>query len=92
MYRVIRYFTDLTDKNRAYNAGDIYPRQGLTVSVDRLLELSTDKNKRGVPLIVEVEEVKKKVIKEDTPKAEPKETKAEPKAEEKPKKKTTRKK
>ncbi len=91
MYRVIRYFTDLTDKNRAYNAGDIYPRQGLTVSVDRLVELSTDKNKRGVPLIVEVEEAKK-VIKEEEPKAEPKETKAEPKAEEKPKKKTTRKK
>lgn len=56
MYRVIKYFTDLQDNNREYNVGDIYPHNNRKVSASRIKELSTNKNKRGVPLIEKVEE------------------------------------
>lgn len=56
MYKVIRYFTDLQDKNHPYNAGDTYPRDGIKVSDARLKELSGSDNKQGVPLIEEVKE------------------------------------
>ena len=58
MYRVIKYFTDLQDNNHEYNVGDIYPHNKKKVSARRLKELSTDKNRRGVPLIEKVEEPK----------------------------------
>ena len=58
MYRVIKYFTDLQDNNHEYNVGDIYPRAKKKVSVNRIKELSTDKNRRGVPLIEKAEEPK----------------------------------
>lgn len=54
MYKVIRYFTDLTDNSHAYNVGDSFPRRGVTVSDERIAELSSNKNKRGTPLIEEV--------------------------------------
>ena len=57
MYRVIKYFTDLQDNNHEYNAGDIYPHNKKKVSASRIKELSTDKNRRGVPLIEKVEEL-----------------------------------
>ena len=57
MYRVIKYFTDLQDKNHEYNVGDIYPHNKKKVSAIRIKELSTDKNRRGVPLIEKVEEL-----------------------------------
>ena len=53
-YKVIEYFTDLQDDNFAYNVGDKYPREGKDVSEERLTELSTGANLRGVPLIEEV--------------------------------------
>ena len=56
MYRVIKYFTDLQDNNHEYNVGDIYPHNKKKVSVNRIKELATDKNRRGVPLIEKVEE------------------------------------
>ena len=56
MYRVIKYFTDLQDKNHEYNVGDIYPHNKKKVSASRIKELSTDKNRQGVPLIEKVEE------------------------------------
>ena len=56
MYRVIKFFTDLQDNNHAYKVGDIFPHKGMVVSEDRLLELSTDKNRRQMPLIEKVEE------------------------------------
>lgn len=59
MYKVIKYFTDLQDDNHAYNPGDKFPRDGVEVSEARIKELSSDKNKRKMPLIEEV--------KEDTP-------------------------
>lgn len=55
MYKVIKYFTDLQDNNHAYNVGDEFPHKGMEVSEKRLLELSTDANRRRVPLIEKVE-------------------------------------
>jgi hypothetical protein len=51
MYKVIKYFTDLQDNRHAYHVGETFPRDGLEVSPERLVELSSDKNKRGIPLI-----------------------------------------
>ncbi len=56
MYRTIVYFTDLTDNDYAYKVGDIFPHNGLEVSEERITELSTNKNKRGIPLIEKVDE------------------------------------
>ena len=57
MYRVIKFFTDLQDNNHEYNVGDIYPHNKKKVSASRIKELSTDKNRRGCPLIVEIPEI-----------------------------------
>lgn len=57
-YEVIKYFTDLQDNNYEYNVGDIFPRDGLRVAVERLSELSTDQNRQRVPLIKPVSEAK----------------------------------
>lgn len=56
MYRVIKYFTDLQDNDHEYNVGDIYPHNKKKVSASRIKELSTDKNRQGIPLIEKVEE------------------------------------
>lgn len=58
MYKVIKYFTDLQDNRHAYHAGDVFPREGLKVSKERLTELSGFNNKRGVPLIEKIKEEK----------------------------------
>jgi hypothetical protein len=61
MYKVIKYFTDIQDNNFAYEEGDIYPREGMTVLPSRLKELSTTNNRRKEVLIQEIpdEEPKK---------------------------------
>ena len=51
MYKVIKAFTDLQDNRHAYIAGNPFPRKGLTVTEERLAELSTNANRRGEPLI-----------------------------------------
>lgn len=51
MYRVKVQFADFQDGNYVYNAGDSFPRDGHTVSADRIRELSTTENKLGIPLI-----------------------------------------
>lgn len=56
MYKVIKRFKDLQDKNHVYNVGDIYPRDGFKPSLNRLDELSSAKNKRKQPLIQLIEE------------------------------------
>lgn len=56
MYEVIHYFTDLQDNEYPYNVGDVFPRNGLTVSEERLRELSGSSNKQHKPLIRFVEE------------------------------------
>lgn len=60
MYKVIKYFMDLQDKNHPYNVGDVFPRNGLKVSDDRIAELAGSNNKQGVPLIAKVEKKEKK--------------------------------
>ncbi len=52
-YEVLEYFEDLLDNRRKYFPGDAYPRRGLKPTAERLEELSTDRNRRGVPLIKE---------------------------------------
>lgn len=60
MYKVVKHFLDLQDKNHSYEIGDVYPRDGLNVLQSRIKELSSKNNKQGVPLIEEVEEPKRK--------------------------------
>ncbi|MFQ9515323.1 MAG: Rho termination protein [Eubacterium sp.] len=57
MYKVIHFFTDLQDFNHPYNVGDIFPRDGLKVGKERLIELSGSNNKQGKPLIKLTEEI-----------------------------------
>lgn len=51
MYTVLVRFADLQDNGYVYNAGDTYPHKGLKPTADRINELASDKNKRGLPLI-----------------------------------------
>lgn len=51
MYRVICFFTDLHDADHPYHVGDIFPRDGTTVTEDRLSELAGSDNRQGKPLI-----------------------------------------
>ena len=55
MYRVITSFIDLQDGEHAYSIGDAFPREGHTVSEERIAELAGSKNKRKMPLIEPVE-------------------------------------
>lgn len=73
MYRVLKKFTDLQDKNYLYNVGDEYPRAGLTVTAERIAELSGKANRQGRPLIEEVQDKVKKAEPEtaEAEKAEP---------------------
>lgn len=56
MYKVLAYFTDLQDNNHPYDEGDIFPRDGLSVSENRLQELSSTQNRRKIKLIELVED------------------------------------
>lgn len=58
MYVAISYFKDMKDNMHSYNPGDIFPREGLSVSEERIEELSTDKNRKGKPVIELVKEKK----------------------------------
>lgn len=62
MYKVIQYFKDMHDNRYAYNVGDTFPRDGVTVTNARIEELAGSNNKRGCPVIVFVEEVPKKPV------------------------------
>ena len=63
MYRVIKSFTDLQDNNYAYYVGDTFPHNGVEVGAERIAELASDKNRRGVPLIEEIAEKPKRTRK-----------------------------
>lgn len=56
MFKVVKKFYDLKDNNHAYSVGDIFPHSKAKVSEKRIAELSSNKNKMGVPLIVEIPE------------------------------------
>lgn len=47
-------FKDLEDNNYIYKKGDIYPREGLEPTEERIKKLSTKKNKIGEILIKKV--------------------------------------
>ena len=66
MFKVVKRFYDLKDNNYAYYEGDIFPHNKVKVSEKRIAELSSNKNKMGVPLIVEIPE---KPLKKATKKA-----------------------
>ena len=63
MYRVIKAFTDLQDNKHAYSVGDTFPHNGIEVDAERIAELASDKNRRGVPLIEEIAEKPKRARK-----------------------------
>ena len=63
MYKAIKLFADLQDNNHVYNAGDEYPRKGLTVTDERIAELSGSANKQGCPLIELIKDEKKPAAK-----------------------------
>ena len=62
MYRVIKAFTDLK-ASHVYSVGDTFPHNGVEVGAERVAELSSDKNRLGVPLIEEVTEKPKRTRK-----------------------------
>ena len=62
MYRVIKAFTDLK-ASHVYHVGDTFPHNGVDVDAERIAELASDKNRRGVPLIEEVAENPKRTRK-----------------------------
>ena len=53
---VLEMFGDAQDSNRTYMPGDFYPVVGLEPTAERIEELSTDKNRRGRPVIKAIEE------------------------------------
>lgn len=67
MYTVIHMFRDKADGGRIYCPGDDYPRAGLEVSTERLMQLSTCDNARGKPLIVKVDEHCESCVIEEAP-------------------------
>ena len=56
MFKVIRFFNDVQDNNRPYEVGDIYPREGLTPTKERIAKLASDENALHTPLIEEIKE------------------------------------
>lgn len=60
MYIVKVYFEDLQDRNHPYRVGDIYPREGLEPSPERIKELSGADNLRGTALITAVKSAPQK--------------------------------
>ena len=59
MYKVIEFFTDLHDNEHPYEVGDVFPRDGVEVTTERLGELASTSNRRGIQLIEKVEEPEK---------------------------------
>lgn len=51
MYKAIERFADLQDRNHVYETGQPFPREGLSVSKERIDELAGVKNKLRRPLI-----------------------------------------
>ena len=62
MYEVIEFFTDMQDFDHPYSVGDTFPRSGLNVSEERLAELSSENNRRGIQLIRKISEKQKTLV------------------------------
>ncbi|MBQ8054484.1 MAG: hypothetical protein IJ198_11875 [Lachnospiraceae bacterium] len=73
-YRVIEGFYDLQDPEgksfHLYNKGDIYPREGLEPTEERIKELSGKGNQRKQPLIEEIPEDTEEAVPEAPEKEE----------------------
>lgn len=69
-YKVVKSFFDLHDQNHYYTAGDIYPRDGVSVSSKRIEELSGSNNKQHTPLIKAEEDSAKETVKKRKRKTE----------------------
>lgn len=54
MYKVLKDFADLQDREHIYRAGDTFPRSGMEPDEGRIAELSSPRNRLGVPLIEQV--------------------------------------
>lgn len=59
-YKVIHYFTDLSDKAHPYEVGDTYPRSGVKPTKKRIEELLSNKNMQNTPLIEHVDDTEKR--------------------------------
>ena len=59
-YKVIKLLTDLHDNDYLYKVGDTFPRKGISVTEERIAELSGSDNKQHTPLIEKVEPKRKK--------------------------------
>lgn len=68
-YVVVTDFTDKIDKH-IYRTGDEFPRSGVEVSAERVAELTSKDNMRGVVLIKAVQERKIQPEKKETSKVE----------------------
>ena len=64
-YRVLENFSDKQDDRRPYKVGDIYPREGLDPSPQRVAELLGSENVRGRPIIEPIEEKPKRKRKKE---------------------------
>lgn len=64
-YRVLEDFSDKQDDRRPYKVGDIYPREGLDPSPQRVAELLGSDNVRGRPIIELIEEKPKRKRKKE---------------------------
>ena len=72
MYKVIKHFIDLHDNDHSYNEGDIFPREGVDVSKERIEELTGSNNKQHTPLIELLEEDPENMADTDTAEKPPK--------------------
>ena len=68
-YVVVTDFTDKIDKH-IYRAGDTFPRSGVEVSAERVAELTSNNNLRGVVLIKAVQSDKTSPTKDETTKVD----------------------
>lgn len=56
IYKVLKTFADLQDNKHLYGPGDLFPRPGVSVSDERIKELSSNNNLMREILIEKVEE------------------------------------
>ena len=61
-YKVVKRFFDLVE-NHAYSVGDVFPYNGVEVAPNRVEELTSDRNRIGIPLIEETPEKPKRARK-----------------------------
>lgn len=59
-YRVLENFSDKQDGRRPYKVGDIYPREGLAPSPQRIAELLGPDNARHRPVIEVIKRQRRK--------------------------------